>query len=345
MDQIQTVIVGYGYAGRLFHANLIRLAQGLHLYGVCSGREEIRQELHSQGLKTYACLDDILSDGNVDLVVLATPNDTHAPYAIQAMEAGKHVVVDKPMCLTIREADAMIETSRRTGRLLSVFHNRRWDGDFLTIQQLVAEGKLGELLYAEAAWHQCKPLRTWRNERQRGGGKFIDLASHLIDQALLLVPYPIESVFARFQYGAWENDVEDHAHCILTFSNGTDFHIETSSISRCPKPRWYLMGTRGTLRKEGLDPQENALNAGNLDAAVEPYENRIRLWTGSGDNIHEESCQPIPGRWRSYYENIVGVLNGRAELAVTPQSIRRTVAVLEAAFSSVEQGVPVKPEL
>lgn len=341
----KTVVVGYGYAGRAFHAYLIGLAEGLDLYGIASRREEVRREVETElGLKAFAGLDEVLEDPNVDLVVIATPNDTHAPYAIQAMDAGKHVVVDKPMSLTVSEADAMIDAARRNRVLLSLFHNRRLDGDFLTVQQTLEDGRLGELLFAEVAWHQCKPPRTWRSKRSHGGGKFLDLASHMIDQALLLVPGRVLSVSARFQYGMWEMEVEDHSHCVLSFESGVDFHVDVSSLSRCPKPRWYLLGTEGTLRKDGLDPQEKAMNAGDIDAAREDPSAYARLWTGKEAPFQQEILKTIPGHWRSFYENIADAIRGDAAPLVTTESVRRTMLMLEAAQQSAESGVPVDPQ-
>ncbi len=344
MQRFNAVIVGYGYAGRAFHETLIRLVDGLEVYGVVSGREEIRKTLETEkGIKTYSELDEALGDPQTDLIVLATPNDTHAEYAIRSLEAGKHVVVDKPMALDLAEARSMQKAAQKNGCLLSIFQNRRWDGDFLTIKHLVDSGRLGNVLHAELAWHQCKPPRTWRTDRKHGGGKFLDLASHMIDQTLLLFPGEIESVFARFQKGMWENDVEDHSHCILTFKNGPDVHIDVSSFSRCPKPRWYLLGTKASLCKYGLDPQEKAMNAGDIDGACESPENYARIYTGLEGEIKEEVVETEPGRWRSYYENIAAVLRGQEDLAVTAESVCKTVAVLDAAQQSAETGKPVTP--
>ncbi len=291
----RAVVVGYGYAGKAFHTYLIGLAEGLELYGIASRRQDVRREVGDElGLKTFASLDQVLEDPAVDLVVIATPNDTHAPYAIQAMDAGKHAVVDKPMSMTVAEADAMIEAARRNRVLLSLFHNRRLDGDFLTVRQALEEGRLGELLFAEVAWHQCKPPRTWRGERSHGGGKLLDLASHMIDQALLLVPGRVLSVSARFLYGMWGMEVEDHAHCVLSFEGGVDSHVDVSSLSRCPKPRWYLLGTAGTLRKDGLDPQEKAMKAGDIDAAREDPSAYARLWTGKEARFTRNSSKRFP---------------------------------------------------
>jgi predicted dehydrogenase len=260
------------------------------------------------------------------------------------MAAGKHVVTDKPMCLSLAEADAMIAASRQHGRVLSVFHNRRWDGDYLTVRRVLEEGWLGKAFLLELAWHQYGRPRGWRSERQRGGGKFLDLGAHLIDQALQLVPAPVERVYARFYHdGPWDTDVEDHAHAVLSFANGVDAHIDTSSLARRSKPRWYVLGDRGALVKEGLDPQERAMVAGDIDAAREAPEHRARLFLNAAGQPAEMVVETVPGRWRSFYENIAAAVQGRAELAVTPQSVRAALAVIAAAQQSAEQGQAVRP--
>ena len=149
MEKPNVVVIGYGFAGRCFHAYLVGLADGLNLYGIATSRSEARDEIQRDlGVKTFRHFDEVLADPAVDLVVLATPNDLHAPHAIQAMEAGKHVVTDKPMCLSMAEADLMVAASQKHDRLLSVFQNRRWDGDFLAVKDALAQGLLGDSLFA-----------------------------------------------------------------------------------------------------------------------------------------------------------------------------------------------------
>ncbi len=345
MDKPKVVVVGYGYAGRCFHAYLVGLASQLELYGVVTSRPEARAQIQSQlGVKTFAHFAEVLADPAVDLVVLATPNDVHAPQAIQALEAGKHVVTDKPMCLSTAEADAMIAASRRTGKLLSVFQNRRWDGDFLTVRKVMEEGLLGEVFSMELCWAQYGVPRGWRSQHQHGGGKFMDLGAHLLDQALHLVPGPVERVYARFFNRGWETDVEDHALCLLSFANGVEVQISTSSLARRPRPRWYVMGTKGTLVKEGLDPQERAMVSGQIDAAREEPAHYPRLWIESAGRPAELVLETLPGRWRSFYENIAGAISDPAKLAVTPESVRRVMALIEAARASAASGQAVRPE-
>jgi scyllo-inositol 2-dehydrogenase (NADP+) len=344
MEKPNVVVIGYGFAGRCFHAYLVGLADGLNLYGIATSRAEARTEIERDlGVKTFDNFDAVLADPAVDLVVLATPNDLHAPHAIQAMQAGKHVVTDKPMCLSLAEADQMIAASQQHDRLLSVFQNRRWDGDFLMVKKLIADGRLGHPFMFELFWGQYGKPRGWRSEAAHGGGKFYDLGAHMIDQALQLVDSPLEQVYASFHSGAvLDLDVEAHALAVYRFANGVEARVETSSLACQPKPRWYVLGTEGAVVKTGLDPQEKAMIAGDIDSATEAPENYARLYGPEEETIIE----PIPGRWRSYYENIADALTGRAELAVTAQSVRQTLVAIEAArLSAAERRVVTPSEI
>ena len=202
MEKPNVVVIGYGFAGRCFHAYLVGLASGLNLYGIATSRPQARDQIQRDlGVKTFRHFDEVLADPAVDLVVLATPNDLHAPHAIQALAAGKHVVTDKPMCLSIAEADQMIAASQAHDRLLSVFQNRRWDGDFLAVKDALAQGLLGDPFLLELFWGQYGPPRGWRSIARHGGGKFFDLGAHLVDQALQLIDAPLTKVYASFHSG------------------------------------------------------------------------------------------------------------------------------------------------
>ena len=338
---IATAVVGYGFAGRCFHSYLVGLAApALTLKGVVSSRPQARADITDRlGVHAYSHFEEALSDDDVELVVLATPNDVHAPQAIAALEAGKHVVTDKPMSLDGAEADAMIAAAKASDRILTVFQNRRWDGDFLTVKQLLADGLLGDLVYAQLAWGQYGAPGSWRGEAKRGGGKFIDLGAHMIDQALQLVPAPLQRVYARFTDAGLDNDVEDHAHCILSFNNSAEVHVVTSSLARAPMPRWYVLGTEGALVKNGLDPQERAMIAGNIDAAAETdRDNWPRLRREVAGRPVETVFDTVRGRWRSFYENVAATIRGEAELAVTPASVRAVMSVFDAARESARSG-------
>lgn len=335
MSEPRVAVIGYGYAGRSFHSYLISITPGLVLQGVASSDPAKREQIvRERGCQAYRSFDEVLADPAVDLVVLATPNDLHAPLAIRALEAGKHVVTDKPMCVTLAEADQMVATAERTGRLLSIFQNRRWDGDFLTVQHLIAEGTLGHVRWVELAWQRWGAPRGWRGEAAQGGGRLYDLGAHLLDQLLQIFPQPIAGVYCRVHYDFAERDVESHALITVHFADGATGVCDLSSMSTIPKPHFHLFGDKGTFIKYGLDPQEEAMRAGQIDAAVEPAESKGKFHDGATETI----IPTLPGRWRSYYENIRDALTGKAALAVKPQEVRRVMAVLDAALRSAQSG-------
>ncbi|MEE8291766.1 MAG: Gfo/Idh/MocA family oxidoreductase [Candidatus Tectomicrobia bacterium] len=335
MDTPNVVVVGYGYAGRCFHTYLVRQTPSLHLYGIVTSRATAREHIQQHlRLKTFDHFEDVLADPQVDLVVLATPNDLHAPQAIQALAAGKHVVTDKPMCLNVAEAEAMIAASRQHQRLLSVFQNRRWDGDFLTVRQVLEAGLLGTPFLLQTVWLRHGQPRGWSGARQRGGGVLLDLGSHLIDQAVQLLGGPVDQVYARCHTNLWANDVDDHVHCMLHFASGVDVHITVSSVAQRSMRRWHVLGTRGALLKEGFDAQERAMVAGDIDAAREDPAHYARVFCTATEQPAERVIETVPGRWRSYYENIAGVLHNQEVLAVTPESSRTVMAILDAAKQS-----------
>jgi scyllo-inositol 2-dehydrogenase (NADP+) len=344
MKKPNVVVVGFGFAGRCFHTYLVNITQELNLYGVVTSRKQSREiaKASYHKLKTYNCYDDAIKDKNVDVVILATPNNLHAAQAIQAMRFGKHVITDKPMCLTLAEADAMIETSLRYDRLLSVFQNRRWDGDFLTIKNAISSNLLGDPYIMELFWGQYGEPSGWRSQTSNGGGKFFDLGAHLIDQALQLIDSQPTLVYANFHSpDTWSLDIEAHATATIIFANGVEARIETSSIAESPKPRWRIFGTLGTLIKEGIDPQEQAMIAGNIDASEENPRNRAIFHPNSSTHS-EKILDTIPGRWRSFYENISRAIENRDELVVTPESCRQIIAIIEAARTSAFTGEIVK---
>ncbi|MEZ4734194.1 MAG: Gfo/Idh/MocA family oxidoreductase [Caldilineaceae bacterium] len=340
MTEPRAVVIGYGYAGRSFHSYLINLTPGLALHGVASSDPAKREQIvRERECKAYSTFDEVIADPAVDLVVLATPNDVHAELAVRAMAAGKHVVTDKPMSVTLAEADQMVATAERTGRMLSVFQNRRWDGDFLTARRLMQEGRLGNVRWIELAWQRWGAPRGWRGEAAKGGGRLYDLGAHLLDQLLQLFPQPVTGVYCRVHYDFPERDVESHALITLHFADGATGVCDLSSMSAINKPRFHLFGDKGTFIKYGLDPQEDAMRAGQIDAAVEAE----ALYGKLNDGVTETVVPTIPGRWRSYYENIRDVLTDGAELAVKPEEVRRVMAVFDAALRSAQSGQVVKP--
>lgn len=342
MVEPRAVVVGYGYAGRCFHSYLISITAGLRLHGIASRNPETRLQIERErGCKAYEGFEAVLADPDVDLVVLATPNSTHADMAVRAMEAGKHVVTDKVMCLNLQECDRMIATSEKTGKMLSVFQNRRWDGDFLTVKRILADGRLGDVHWIEMAWQKFGPPKGWRAQAAMGGGRFYDLGAHLVDQLLLLFPQTIESVYCRMHNAFPKCDVESHAMIVVGFAGGATGVCDLSSQAAIGKPRFHVFGTKATFVKYGLDPQEEAMKAGDIDSATESESQYGRLHDGKSEIV----VPTLVGRWREYYENIVDVLTRCGEPAVKLTEARRVVAVLDAAISASRSNSVVEVNL
>jgi scyllo-inositol 2-dehydrogenase (NADP+) len=304
--------------------------------------ERRAQAEREQGVATFETLGDLLARGGVDLVVLATPHDTHASLAIEAMAAGKHVVTDKVMCLNAREADAMIEASRRAGVMLSVFQNRRWDWDYLTVKKVLDDGLLGAPYLFEVTIMRNRPPRGWRATVQAGGGLLYDWGGHLIDQALQLVPARVESVTCDLQYRGWGAEIGSYGRLLIRFEGGILYSIEISNLAWIEKPHWLVLGERGALVKRGLDPQEMAMLRGDIGAATEDPADRAIVRAELNGTTADLTIESVRSDWTEYYRNVAAALRGEAELAVKPEQARRAIAVFDAAMESSRTGQTVR---
>ncbi|WP_165245850.1 Gfo/Idh/MocA family oxidoreductase [Paludisphaera soli] len=339
---IRTVVVGYGMAGRELHVPLILRQPEMSLHGVVARKPEVRARVEAErGVKTFADLDEALDDPQVDLVVLATPHDVHAEMAGRVLDAGRHCVVDKVMALTTAEADRMIAARDRSGRMLSVFHNRRWDWDFATIRSLFREGTIGRPLLIESAVCRFKAPQGWRGELGASGTILHDWGAHMVDHALQLGLGPCRRVTSWLFESPWEGvDIGGHGRLILEFDRAI-FQAETSRICRIDRPRWWVVGSAGGYVKYGVDPQEEALRAGDIDAAYETESQQGYLCTAADpapDTRDPETLRrrlpSVRTHWDGYYANIAAHLTRGEPLAVTAEQAREVVRVLEAAVES-----------
>ena len=338
---INACVIGYGYAGRNFHSYLLGLEERLNLYAVCVRNPERRKRAEKEhDVKTFANVDDMLNDESIDLVVVATPHSTHAELSIKSMEAGKHVVVEKIMCMNLAEAEAMIDASKRNNVMLTVFHNRRWDGDYLTVRKVLKDGLIGRpylieesiLGYAE----RVDPSR-WRSIKNLSGGPLYDWGAHLIDHAIQIGQVPVDRIYCYSVKERPEVDTESYVKCLVHFESGLTYGVELGNMARIDRPRWYVLGERGALTKTGFDPQERAMNAGNIDAAVEDPEHYPLIRTEKNGVVSEMRIRTIRGDWKEFYKNVADhLVNGR-DLAVKPEDVKRVVAVAETALRSAEE--------
>ncbi|NUQ00355.1 MAG: Gfo/Idh/MocA family oxidoreductase, partial [Armatimonadetes bacterium] len=337
MKSIGVGIVGYGLAGKWFHKMLVDATSGLHLAAITSRSAEKREQAARENPDAVVVqtFEQLLNCDQVEVVVLATPHHVHCAETIAALEAGKHVVVDKIMARSVAEADAMVAAEDRTGRLLSVFHNRRWDSDYLTVRQALADGLLGEVYTVDIAVTRpgmpLKPLageKRWRATREAFGGQLVDWGAHLMDQAVLLGGPSPDRVFCDLQYRHDGNETDSEGFVALHYRNGLRLTVTAGVQSWIEKPHWFINGSAGSLVIDGIDPQEQIMRstgevpAGTPAAALPAEAVRYR---GS----RAEGLAPVPGNWVAYYENVRDALRGEAELAVTARQCRDVLRLYE----------------
>jgi len=339
---IKTGILGYGFAGRGFHAYLLTIEPRLQLTAVASRDAGRRARAEADyGVRTFETLEQMLAEGDVDLVILATPHDVHTEEAVAVMDAGKHCVCDKVMCLTREEADRMIAARDRNGVLFSIFHNRRWDGDYLTVRRALEEGLIGApRLFEIGIWRYGAP-RSWRSQKSAVGTIMHDWGAHFIDQMFQLVPGKAVSVTAQAQYDWPDLDIESYLGAQVRFASGVVYRIELSNRARLGKPHWYVVGEKGALLKEGVDPQEACMLRGDIRASQEDPTNYARITTEIAGTVAELRLQTLRGDWTAYYRNIADALTEGAELAVRPEEARRGVILLQAIEESIRTGETV----
>jgi scyllo-inositol 2-dehydrogenase (NADP+) len=339
---IDVGLIGFGLAGRAFHAPVIRAVPDLRLAAILERKGNEAAEKYPD-IRIVRSLDELLAMKKIRLIVIATPNDTHYSFARQCLEAGRDVVVDKPFAATLEEAKALVEMAKETGRVLTVYQNRRYDGDFHAIRQLVADGTLGRIVRFETSYDRYRPQLkpgAWRETSRPGSGILFDIAPHLIDHALVLFGLP-EAVTADVRIER-ENAVADDAFDImLHYSNGMRAVLRSSILAAAPRPRFVVLGTQGSFVKQTFDPQENNLRRGYVpnDTAwgAEPEENWGVLTVAAGDSFEQRRIPSANCDYRDYYSNVRDALLGRARLAVTPEWALDVMRLLELARQSSER--------
>jgi len=340
---VNVAVVGYGFAGKSFHSYLVGLEERLHLHTISTRNPErqARAREDHPGVNVVASLDEALADDDIGLIVLATPHDTHRDLAVAAMDAGKPVVTDKIVAMNAAETVEMADAATRNDVLFSVFHNRRWDWDFLTVKKAIADGYIGEpYLYESAIMRYGRP-GGWRGVKSESGGILYDWGAQLVDQALTLVQSKVTSVYCQTQYRGWDTDIGSYVCVNLNFENGAVYRVEVGNLSMYQRPRFHVLGDAGALVKTGIDPQEPFMKEGRIDDAVEDPADHARIWTERDGSREELVVESVRGSWRGYYENVAAALIDGADLAVTPEQMIRLMRVYDAAMTSAEYGVAV----
>ena len=340
-DPIGVGLVGYGLAGSSFHAPFIAHVEGLRLSAVATTDPDRRARAIAEhpGVDVVAGVEEMLGRADVDVVVVATPNRLHAPIATMALASGRHVVVDKPMAMDVAEGTRLVEAASRAGRLLTVYHNRRWDGDFLTIRRLLAEGVLGSLDSLESRFERVAAVDTsWRESAAEVGGPLRDLGPHLIDQALLVFG-PARRVWAQVARRRAATQVDDAVFVAIDHAAGGQSRLSMSLIASRVGPRIRLRGLAGEYVKEDLDVQEAQLLAGirpgDPGFGQEPEARWGRLYRPDG------SSHPVPtepGRYLSFYEILRDAVRGQGPVPVEPIDSLSTLRLIEAAERAAATG-------
>lgn len=342
-DPLRVALVGYGYAGKTFHAPLLAATPGLELTCVASSRADA---VHAD-LPGVAVVADPLraieADG-IDVVVIAAPNAQHAPLAAAALRAGKHVVVDKPFTLDLAEARGLRALAKERGRLLSVFHNRRWDSDFLGVKQVIAGGRIGEVAHFESHFDRFRPQvrARWRERAQPGGGIWFDLGPHLVDQALQLfgLPLDVHADRAALRPGA---QADDWVHAVLRYER-LRVILHASMLVAGGSARFTVHGTQGSVVKQRLDPQETQLLAGIEPGGAGWGDDDDPLLLYPGDAPAEKIAAPT-GDQRRYYAGIRDTIRDGTAAPVTDAQALAVMAVLEAGVASAREQRAVEPAL
>lgn len=340
---LRVALVGYGYAGRTFHAPLICSVPGLVLDAVVS-RDPGKVRADLPGVDVVADAAAAFADPRLDIVVIASPNDTHAPLARAALEAGKHVVVDKPFALHLAQARELAAIAERERRVLSVFQNRRWDSDFLGVWQLVKEGRLGKVTHFESHIDRFRPQvrARWREQAGAGSGLWYDLGPHLVDQALCLFGLP-DRVWASLATQRDAGEVTDWAHAVLEYGERRVI-LHASMLVAGGSSRFIVHGTQGSVAKLKSDPQETQLLAGMRpgDAGWGEDTDKLLLYHGNGE---VEPLAPPRGDQSRYYAAFRDAVQGRGPNPVTPRQAIAVMAVIEAAMASAMGGKAIVLEL
>jgi len=341
VDSLRVAIVGYGLSGRCFHAPLIATTDGLQVAVVVTsdaGRRA-RAEAEHPGATVVDGYAEALAE-RPDLVVVAVPNAGHVPVAEAAIEAGAPLVVDKPLASTVAEAEGIVARARAAGVPLTVFQNRRWDSDQLTLRRLLGEGALGEVARFESRFERWRPVPkagAWRDElgSEEGGGVLLDLGSHLVDQAIDLFGPPTH-VYAEVA-ARRGGPADDDAFVALHHAGGTVSHLWCSAVAVAPAPRLRVQGSAAGFVARDLDPQEAKLRAGERPGAVDfgmPIESGYPRLVRGDDS---EAVTPEPGDWRRFYELLRDALTTGSPLPVDPEDALRTLRVLDAARRSARE--------
>lgn len=351
MDQTELIvgIVGYGGMGN-WHRDILGKIEGCKVAGVFDIKDSQMELAKASGIRVYESLEALLNDKEINLVLIATPNDVHKSVAIQAMQAGKNVVSEKPVTLSSADLQEMIDVSKVTGSLFTVHQNRRWDEDFLTMKRIYEEHSLGEVFRIESRVHGSRGIPgDWRQEKEHGGGMILDWGVHLLDQIMMMVKdVKLKSVFATIT-NVTNQVVDDGFTAQLLFANGLEVIVEVGTSNFISLPRWYMLGQNGSAIIEDWD-----LNGRIVKASGQNETDVVPVHTASGitktmaprreDTIHVEKLPLVTSDIKDFYRNVRNVITQNEEPKIKLPEVMRVMKLMEAIFESAEKQVVVQFE-
>src|SRR5690554_969690 len=343
---IRTGVIGYGLSGRVFHAPFIDVVEGYTLSKISTANAERSAAAKERYPNTEVVADaeSIINDPNIDLVIVTSPNTDHFKWAKEALLAGKHAVVEKPFTVDVAEAEELIEISKKQGKILTVYHNRRFTSDTKTVKKLLDSGILGDIVDYETHFDRYRtdprPNGAWREQPLPGSGIFYDLGSHLIDQSLWFFGMP-DAVTAEINKQRPWAEADDHFDVHLHYPTFTAT-LKSGMICRIPGATYMLHGTNGSFVKYGLDVQEATIDAGAIPVGKDWGREPEEIW---GSINAEYKGVKIAGKieselgdYKEYFINLRDAINGVAEIAVKPEEARNVMKIIELAFQSSKEG-------
>jgi scyllo-inositol 2-dehydrogenase (NADP+) len=339
---INVGLIGFGLAGRAFHAQVISRVPGLRLAAILQRKGDEAAVAYPDA-KIVRSLEELLALPEIQLIVIASPNETHAPFARAALAAGRDVVVDKPFTTSYAEAVDLVNFAEKSGRFLTVYQNRRYDGDFQAIRELVGAGTLGRIVRFETNYDRFRPNfkpNAWREKAAPGAGILFDIGPHVIDHAIVLFGLP-EAITADVRIERQGGLADDAFDIMFHYPNSLRAVLSSNILAVTPRPRFLLFGTKGAYLKQIVDPQENNLRFGKLPEegswGAEPEENWGLLTLSDGTNTTQRRIPSGSGDYRDFYANVRDVIEGKAKPFVSLQHALDVMRALELCRASSEQ--------
>ena len=339
--KINTALVGFGMTAKVMHAPFLAVSNQYHVTTVVERHKSESKQMFPDA-QIVRSLDELLQRDDVELVIITTPNESHFTYAQQALQAGKHVVLEKPFTITAADADQLVQTAKQTRKILSPFHNRRYVADFRTMQGLLQQNLLGDVHTFEGHFDRYRPQpkpNAWREEAKPGSGILYDLGPHLIDQALCLFGLP-QTITADVRLQRSFSVVDDAFDIKLDYGF-LQVVLKSGMLVREPGPRYQIHGTLGSFVKWGEDVQEALLKEGalpNVEAwGAEPEEQYGLLHTETGGEVVRKQYPSLPGNFGLYYQNLYAALVHGAPLRETAEHGYNTIKLIELAFASTHE--------